>query len=300
MKRGIYLALITAFISGLSVFLNKFALSFWTNSSVFTTAKNLIVALFLTSLIIFLKKYSELKTLSKKDWLQLVIIGIIGGSIPFLLFFKALTFLSATTGAFIHKTLFIWVAILAVPILKEKLSKIQIAGLGILILGTFLFSWPIKLKFGLGELLMFLAVIFWAVENIIAKIALRNISPLIAAWGRMFFGSGFLLGYLYFTGEFEQLFVFSPPKIGWLVFLGILLFGYVLTWYSSLKYAPTTVVSSVLTVGAPLTAFLDAVFIKHQIKPIAILSILIIALGIILIIRVYERTDSFLQIRLSS
>ena len=299
-NKGIYFALITAFISGVSVFLNKFAVTFWSNSSVFTTAKNLVVVILLTSLVILGKKFLELKNLSKKDWLRLVAIGFIGGSVPFLLFFKGLTMASATNAAFIHKTLFIWIAILAVPILKEKLSKIQIAGFGILILGTFLFVGPIKLKFGLGELLMFLAVIFWSVENIIAKITLRKISPIITAWGRMFFGSGFLLGYLYFAGELEQLFVFTPQKIGWLVFLGILLFGYVVTWYSSLKYAPVTVVSAVLTVGAPITALLDALFVSHQIKPSVVLSGLIIATGIILIIRFYERAHSVLQIRLSS
>ncbi len=120
-NKGIYFALATAFISGLAVFLNKFAVGFWTNSSVFTTAKNLVVAILLTSLILLVKKLPELKKLSKKDWRQLIIIGFIGGSIPFLLFFKGLTLTSATGAAFIHKTLFIWVAVLAIPILKEKI-----------------------------------------------------------------------------------------------------------------------------------------------------------------------------------
>ncbi len=61
-NKGVFFALITALISGFSVFLNKFAVSFWDNSSVFATAKNLIVAIFLVSLIILFKKSAELKS----------------------------------------------------------------------------------------------------------------------------------------------------------------------------------------------------------------------------------------------
>jgi drug/metabolite transporter (DMT)-like permease len=299
-NKGIYLALTTAFISGVSVFLNKFAVAFWTSSSIFTTAKNLVVVILLISLIIFGKKNSELKKLSGQDWLYLVAIGFVGGSLPFLLFFKGLVTTSATTAAFIHKTLFVWVAVLAVPLLKERLSKLQLAALGILVIGTYLLASPIKLEFGLGEFLILLATFLWAIENIVVKVALRKISPLLTAAGRMFFGSIFLMIYLAVAGEFGQLFVYSLPKTGWLFLSGILLFGYVLTWYSSLKYLPATVASSILVVAAPLTAFLDSLFTIQRLKPSALLSGLIIAAGTILIIKAYERTRSLLQIRLSS
>lgn len=299
-NKGIYLVLTTAFISGLAVFLNKFAVTFWSDSSVFTTAKNLIVAVLLTSLIILMKKFYELKTLSPKDWWRLIVIGFIGGSVPFLLFFKGLTMASATNAAFIHKTLFIWVALLAVPFLKEKISKLQIFSLGLLVFGTYLFAGPLKIKFGSGEFLVFLAVIFWAVENIIAKITLRNVSPLTTAWGRMFFGSIFLIIYLGFSGELGQIFVFSGEKINWLLLSSAILFGYVITWYTALKSLPATVSTAILVIAAPITALLDSIFVTHYLKPTILISGLIIVLGITLIIRIYERTHSFLQIRLSS
>jgi len=299
-NKGIYFVLTTAFISGLAVFLNKFAVTFWSNSSVFTTAKNLIVAVLLTSLIILMKKLYELKTLSIKDWWRLIVIGFIGGSVPFLLFFKGLTMASATNAAFIHKTLFIWVALLAIPFLKEKISKLQIFALGLLVFGTYLFAGPLKIKFGSGEFLVFLATIFWAAENIIAKITLRNVSPLTTAWGRMFFGSIFLIIYLGFSGELGQIFVFSGEKINWLLLSSAILFGYVITWYTALKSLPATITTAILVIAAPITALLDSIFVTHYLKPTILISGLIIVLGITLIIRIYERTHSFLQIRLSS
>ena len=49
-------------------------------------------------------------------------IGVIGGSVPFILFFNGLAMASAPSAAFIHKTLFVWVVLLAVPFLGERLG----------------------------------------------------------------------------------------------------------------------------------------------------------------------------------
>lgn len=294
-NKGVYLALFTAIISGFAVFLNKFAVGFWNNSSVFTTAKNLIVTILLTSLILLAKKLPSLKKLPKRDWWRLITIGFIGGSIPFLLFFKGLTIASATGAAFIHKTLFIWVAMLAIPILKEKLSKLQITALALLIAGTYLLSIPVKLQFGYGEFLILSATLFWAIENIIAKIALRNISPFIVAWGRMFFGSIFLLAYLAIAGGIEQLFIFSAAKFGWLMLSGIILFGYVTAWYSALKSAPATEVSAILVIAAPITALLNSIFVTHYLKLSAIMAILLITIGAILLGQIFQRIGFFIK-----
>ena len=53
----------------------------------------------------------------------------------FLLFFSGLAMASAPSAAFIQKTMFVWVAILAVPFLGERLGFVQIAALGVLAVG---------------------------------------------------------------------------------------------------------------------------------------------------------------------
>jgi len=92
-NKGLLLALSTALISGFAVFMNKFAVGFWESSSLFASAKIIVVSILFTCTIILLHKLPELKALGKKDWLKLTAIGLIGGSIPFLLFFKGLEFL---------------------------------------------------------------------------------------------------------------------------------------------------------------------------------------------------------------
>lgn len=291
------MAFATALISGFAVFFNKFALSFWSNSSIFTIAKNLTAVFFLISLLLVFKKQKELKTLSKKQWFRLVIIGFIGGSVPFLLFFKGLSLTSAINAAFIHKTLFVWVALFAVPILKEKITGLQFLGLPVLFAGIYLFSSPAQFSLGFGELLVLSATLLWAVENIIAKITLKDISSMTVAWGRMFFGSLFLLGFLSATGGVSELFVFSPIKLGWLLLSGLVLFGYVLTWYTALKHAPVTVVSSILVLAAPITAILNSIFITHQFNNSLILPTIMILFGTLFVSKLYEWFTTFRQIR---
>lgn len=278
-NKGIYLAFITSIISGFAIFLNKFAVFAWNNSSVFTTAKNLVAAVFLVSLIFLLKKLPELKTLSKKQWLLLATIGLIGGSVPFLLFFKGLSLASAPSAAFIHKTLFIWIALLAVPFLKEKLSGLQFLSLGIILTGLYLLKPLESFSFGYAEILILAATLFWAIENIVAKIALRGISPLVVGSGRMFFGSLFLLSYLIYTREISSLFVLSGTKLWWLMASGAILFGYVVSWYSALKLAPAATVSAILVIAGPITLLLDSVFVSHRFSALPIVPIIMIAAG---------------------
>ncbi|MFH1978845.1 MAG: DMT family transporter [Patescibacteria group bacterium] len=264
MNKGVKLAFVTAIISGFAVFFNKFAVGFWQNSSVYTTAKNLIAVLFLCSLLLLIGKAKELKKLSKKQWLQLVGIGLIGGSIPFLLFFKGLSLTATVNAAFIHKTLFVWVALMAVPFLKEKISVLQFVAMAVLLLGVYSFLSPGDLKIGYGEFLALIATLFWAAENVIAKKVLKNISAVVVGWGRMFFGSIFLLIYLCATGSVTQLWVFDIDSLGWLMLAGLFLFGYVITWYSALKHASAVVVSSILVLALPITALLNSVFVTGK------------------------------------
>jgi uncharacterized membrane protein len=111
-SKGLLLVLGTAVISGFSIFINKFGITGF-DPYLYTFLKNIVVALFLLGFIIAIKEFENLRKLKMKDWLVLTIIGLVGGSVPFLLFFKGLSLTTAANGAFIHKTMFVYVAILA-------------------------------------------------------------------------------------------------------------------------------------------------------------------------------------------
>ena len=246
---------------------------------VYTVSKNVLVALILSFLIFKPKFINILKNFSRSDWVKLVMIGIIGGSIPFFLFFTGLTLTSASNAALIHKTLFVWVALLAVPLLKERLRSLQIAGYFLIFFGSVLIaSWQ-ALNFSKGEALILSATILWAIENVVAKIVLKKISSEVVVWARMFFGSIVLLLILFFQGKISLLFTPSHPQLVSVCVGGLFLLGYVLTWYKALKYAPATVVSSILVVSVVITNFLSSIFITNAFSKAQVLSSVIIVVG---------------------
>jgi drug/metabolite transporter (DMT)-like permease len=261
-KTGLYLVIFTVLISALANFLSKFAVQAVGNSHIFTTGKNLLVGLVLTGLIVTPFILPRLKKIKLNDWLKLFLIGIIGGSVPFLLFFKAVSLTSsAINTAFIHKTLFIWVSLLAVWFLKEKIGGLQYLALALLFLGNFALLGFKFISFGYPELLALSATLMWAVEFIIAKKVLQNIDSEIVAWARMFFGSLILLIFIGYIGKLGDLLVLNINQWLWIFLISAFLLGYVLTWYKALKYLPAVTVTSILVLASPLTTLLNGLFV---------------------------------------
>ncbi len=282
-KKGIYLALATALVSGVAVFLSKFATAAVGDSNVFTTAKNIVVALILSLLILTPALWTKLKSLKKGDWIRLAAIGIVGGSIPFLLFFKGLSMSGSVNSAFIHKTLFIWVMLLAIPFLKEKFSRIQLAAFGLLVVGNFLLVGIKSWSFGSADLMILGATLLWAVEYIIAKKVLVRIESKIVAWSRMFFGSIILIGFVLFIGKGAALVSMNTTQWAWIGLISVFLLGYVLTWYEALKLLPASIVTSVLVIASPITTLLNTIFVQHKFSLNQVFGSLIIAVSVGLI-----------------
>jgi drug/metabolite transporter (DMT)-like permease len=288
--KGVRLALLAAFISGFSVYINKFGVSLWASSDVYTTAKNIISAIFLTAVIVLWYKKEVLRTVSPSTWFKLFAIGLIGGSLPFLLFFKALVLMPASEAAFIQKTLFLWVALFSYPFLRERIGMLQVTALGVLFGGIYLLGAPTHWSFGTGFFLVLGATVLWAIENIIAKHVLKTVPALIVGWARMFFGSLILMVWITLSGEVTTLIPTSSSQAFWTLLVGVILFAYVSTWYTALQYAPATVVSSILTLAAPITLIVEGAFTRASLPGHVLLPLAIMVSGVVLLIIQFRST----------
>lgn len=282
MEKGYFLVFLTSIISGFAIFINKFGVRV-VNPYIYTFLRVLVVAIFLSTLLLILKDWQRLKKLTKKQWFLLVLIGLVGGSIPFLLFFKGLSLTTAAKGSFLHKTIFIYVAILAALFLKEKIDKNFLLGGLILLLGNLILLKKLPSMINQGDLLVFLATLLWAGENTISKYLLKDLEGRIVAWGRMFFGSLFIFLFLLATQQIPLIVGLNLKQIGWVLITALILFGYVMTWYSGLKYIPVSQATVILLFGSPITTLLSLIFERKIIYQEFLASILII-LGIIIVI----------------
>jgi drug/metabolite transporter (DMT)-like permease len=284
-KKGLLLVFSTAVISGISIFLNGLSVKM-IDPSAFTFLKNSIVALLLFGLIIGTIKRNELFHLNKKNWLYLCIIGLIGGCIPFLLFFNGLKMIGADAGAFLHKTMFIYVAIFAFFFLKEKVSgKWLIFASAVLLLSNFLLSKASFAPFNAGYLFVIGATIFWAVENVFSKKLLNDgMEPMVLAFGRMFFGSLLMLGFLSATNNLGPAMTMSGQQWLWTLIPAGMLMLYVLTWYTGLKSVPVTTASIILLIGAPITTLMNLAILNKGLSLQETYGLILAAISIHLIL----------------
>lgn len=255
-KWGYLFVLLTALVSGVSIFLNKFAVK-GINPYVFAFSKNVLVVLFLFSLLILFREIKSFKALNRLQWFKLVLIGFFGGSIPFLLFFKGLSMSASSTASLLHKSMFFLVALLAVLFLKERLNKGFAVAALLLFAGNFLLLETKTFSFGIPEFLILVAVVFWSIETIISKNALKDVPSKVVAFGRMFFGSLFILVFLAATGNLSGIVLLSVPQLGWIAFTSALLLFYVMTWYAGLQRIPASIASCILVLGSAITTVLS-------------------------------------------
>ena len=269
---GLGFAFVTAVISGVSIFTNSYAVRRVAGPTTFTTAKNLVAAVLLGALLLGLSaRRSEEGWTSPRTARQrfgLLVVGVVGGSVPFVLFFEGLARASASDAAFIQKTLVVWVALLGLLFLRERMGWPHVVAIAALVGGQVLLTKHLAdVGLGAGELMIFAATLLWSVEVVIAKRLLADLSALTVGVSRMAIGAIALIVWLAVSGQVGDLFGFSASQWGWVLLTGLLLTGYVATWYSALARAQAVDVTAILVFGAVVTAALDGVFKGAALRP---------------------------------
>lgn len=283
LKKGVLLALLTALISGTAIFYNKLVVVKGIDSLIFNIIKNGSVAAILSILIFSSSKRNLLKPISSANWKKLLLIGIVGGSIPFVLYFEGLRSVAATNANLIHKSLFIWVAAMAVPLLGERVSTWQGVGYLLVAASNLLIGGFPGFTASPAEFMILAATIFWSVEYIIAKKTLRSVDSSIVAWARMFVGSIVLIIIAIASGKMPLLFQITAQQLRIIFPSVVLLTAFVTIWYKALNYAPATVVTAVLILATPITNVFTVLFMHQPIPQAQITSGLITLAGVFLI-----------------
>jgi drug/metabolite transporter (DMT)-like permease len=251
---GIALAFATAVVSGVAVYVNARGVTHFDDATVYTTAKNAVAGVFLLLLalpVIGAPRRAARPTTGRQR-LGLVALATIGGSVPFVLFFEWLSRASATQAAFIHKTLVVWVALLAVPLLRERLGPAHVLAIALVVGGqAWLAGGPGTVAFGSGEALL------WAVEVVLVKRLVVGLEARTLAAARMALGAVLLIAWLAVSGRGGNLLALTASQWGWAVLTGLLLTAYVATWYAALARAQAVDVTAVLVFGAVVTAVLS-------------------------------------------
>lgn len=271
-SRGVLLAFCAAGVSGVAVFVNAYGVRSVGDATVYTTGKNLVAAVILIGTFAVLAAAFRPTTPSPTASAAgagpgrlragqrgaLAAVAVFGGSVPFLLFFEGLARASSTQAAFVHKTLVLWVAALAVPLLGERLRAIHVVAIAALLAGQAVLAGGLAdFRLGAGEIMLFGATLMWSVEIVLVKRLLRELRPRTVVMARMGAGSVVLVAWVAATGRWSQLTGLDRGGWLWVFVTGAILAGYVSLWFSALALAPAIDVTAALVLAAAVTGMLD-------------------------------------------
>jgi drug/metabolite transporter (DMT)-like permease len=266
-RTGLLLALATAVISGVAIFVNAYGVRAWAGTAsptTYTTFKNLFAAFILLGVGLVATRRRSAEALVRPrgtgQWIGLVGVAVFGGAVAFALFFEGLARAASTQAAFIHKSLVIWVAILAVGFLRERFRPAHALAIALLVIGQILLAGGFTdVGFGVGELMILAATLLWSIEIVVAKRLLSDVSSLTVGVARMAGGAVVLVVYGVVSGGVAAVGAVSMSQIGWVAVTGAALAAYVGSWYAALARASAIDVTSVLVGGAIITAILGSV-----------------------------------------
>lgn len=306
---GVQVAAITALISGVSVFVNSYGVHAIAQPAVYTTAKNLVAAVLLVGVTLAARRVMRngrsgaarrwvaqpvpasqpmpdgWRSWGAGRWLGVAYVGVIGGGMAFILFFEGLARTQATPAAFLHDGLVVWVALLAVPLLHERLSGWNLAAIALLMGGQVAVLGGIgHLAVGRGDVLVLVATWLWAIEVVVCKRLLAEVAPATASVIRMGVGAAVLVLYLGATGTVTVLLHLSTAQLGWALLTGLLLAGYVGTWMTALARARAVDVTSVLVASTVVTTLLSALAGTAPVAP-EVFGLVLIACGVAVLMR---------------
>ena len=295
-RAGLALALVAALISGFAIMINGLAVKQAPGALSFTLAKNLIAALIIVAVLLATVSRAEIRTsltgLRPGQWLALGYVAVFSGGVAFALFFQGLAQASSTEAAFIQKSLIIWVAILAVPVLGERLGWGQLLAIAFLLLGQaflILGSGPGKEGAPAALLLILAATLIWAVEIVLLRKLLQRFPVAFLGAIRLGLGAVVLATWLTVSGGLGQLGELGPLW-PWLLATGLLLSGYVLAWFGALRRAQAVDVTAILVVGAFVTGLL-ALPSATAISAFRIVGFILIVVGAVVLAIVRGSAD---------
>ena len=291
--KGTILALLTAVISGVSIPLNKiFVVNL--DPLVFTSIRSLIIGAVFLVITRFRREHIDKKINIK----YLALIAIIGGAFAFLLFFDGLKLTTSGRAAFLHKTMPLYIIVLAFLFLKEKITKKYLYYILLMLIGTAaiyysdIASDPLWFNPSLGDLLIMGATFLWAIENILAKKVMIKESNFIVSFVRMFFGGVILLSIVLVLGKIEILMNLNSQQLINIGISTLVLFGYVLFWYWSLKFINVSKASIILLLSPVVSFLIGASFLSEPAPYTQIIGSVLILMGAYLVSNIKSESRS--------
>lgn len=291
---GYLFAVLNAVVSGIAIYVNSLGVKLFSDSTLYTTLKNTVVGIALLVPVIALARCrAELRGLSIRRWGWLLALALIGGSVPYLLFFRGLQLTTPVTSSLLNHAQFLLVAVLALLFLRERVGLLVWGALAVLFVGVSLGANLNALRWNEGTILVAISSLLFAAGVVLAKHLLRDLSTETVMAAKMTLGSVVLLGYVGATGRLGAIAALSGAQWGFVVVTGLILLAFTVTAFVALRHITATAATAI-PVASPLitTGLVAAGSGALTVRPIDLLGLAVMLVAAAAIVFAGWRRDA--------
>lgn len=221
-------------------------------------------------------RLSVWQQLSRRDWIALTAVAVLGAALVPTLVFTALDLTAVNNVILIGQIDTPIVLVLSVLLLGERVNRWVVSGAALAFVGvalTVLLASPGEdgiamagIEIGRGEVLVAIAAVFKAISNLISKVSLQQIPLSVFNEFRLAVGTVvFFIAVIVLYGPSHFTDVASPLLWQWMVlYSAVIVVGGQLLWFNGLKRSTASEVS-LATAFNPLAGILAAFLILGEV-----------------------------------
>jgi len=280
-------------ISGVSIYVNSDAVKGFPDSTLYTTLKNSVAGLALLAPLAFSPvRRNELRKLTRRQWPLLLAVSLIGGSVPYALYFRGLQRSTPVTASLIDHAQFLIVALAALAFLRERLGAGVWVSLAVLFAGLSAGVAANAVRLDAGVAFLAAGTVLFAADFVLMKYLLRGVPSFVVITFKLCVGSVLLLAYVAITGHLGLAASLSLLQWGYVVVTGLVLLAFTISSVVGLRHASATAVTAIPAASPLVTTLLVLIARGGSLSPVRLLGLLAVLAALVAVFILGRRRES--------
>jgi len=267
-RLGYTLAALNMVISGVAIYVNSLGVRMFSDSTLYTALKNSVVGIaLLVPLVLSGRSRAVWRRLRAREWLLLVVVALVGGSVSYALYFRGLQLTTPVTASLVDHTQFLLVALFAALFIGERFGPAVWIALAALFAGITLGIGAGTVRLDAGMPFVAAATLLFAADFVLMKYLLRTVSALTVMTFKMTLGSLLLFLFVAAEGKAAGIGELSLLQLGFAGITGLILLAFSVTSVLGLRHASATATTAI-PAGSPIITTGLVVVSRHvEISP---------------------------------